>query len=670
MERRGLAQELRRWALEEMNIPHLKAPTEDMLQRLFIGQCADIWRYAVRHVRSQRTVKNIEGNLLWYQQLQYSQAQRTLEKEQQQRRKRLCQEIQELRSELQHLQEQIQSTEREIVGQEMSNYKSHDLRRRSLLLQVYNKKSEGGCEALRENNLRIQKRCEQLQEISRALQTEPVFPALDVSSASSTFPEPEVLREVREVCQSRIKFWTSIHEGTISGSMLSGGEDLLSMSHKQWLAMSEKLWNSRPAKHILSSLEHLALESTQEMKKLQASLGAEPAETSCSVRQATRSGHETRGNTEESKRARSLDDDSLDVLPSFSCLIQEGWAQSVHVTSELRSIQHQSEELAAHLAYQIQEVHRMLSDDSELSAARRAAFDAELRLVLLRGCRNALFHECQILHAEAAHGKQEMKFLQQQQQNVQDLRLLLERNQKQIQVLIKGNSAFKAELQRSGSEVQQFVQEQLIPRHQELAHESQRLKDFAMKDAEHFRTVSLHALRTVSVEGNLVPAQDLSVNRLSDRLSPYSGIYERIFSVIRLPLYKAPEMVLTHVAEMKRQQLFLRSLLYNRNQAVTRVQQQICESQDPDLDTLFERLSAHYAHQVDHLVPKVEQLVQQCEKAQEYQKEVQAAVIDWWDQPAQYCLSWEQRGGQTLLQWRDRWTVASAAVQRTSGTRT
>ncbi|KAG9482804.1 hypothetical protein GDO78_011441 [Eleutherodactylus coqui] len=406
------------------------------------------------------------------------------------------------------------------------------------------------------------------------------------------------------------------------------------------------------------------------MKKLQASLGAEPAETSCSVRQATRSGHETRGNTEESKRARSLDDDSLDVLPSFSCLIQEGWAQSVHVTSELRSIQHQSEELAAHLAYQIQEVHRMLSDDSELSAARRAAFDAELRLVLLRGCRNALFHECQILHAEAAHGKQEMKFLQQQQQNVQDLRLLLERNQKQIQVLIKGNSAFKAELQRSGSEVQQFVQEQLIPRHQELAHESQRLKDFAMKDAEHFRTVSLHALRTVSVEGNLVPAQDLSVNRLSDRLSPYSGIYERIFSVIRLPLYKAPEMVLTHVAEMKRQQLFLRSLLYNRNQAVTRVQQQICESQDPDLDTLFERLSAHYAHQVDHLVPKVEQLVQQCEKAQEYQKEVQAAVIDWWDQPAQYCLSWEQRGGQTLLQWRDRWTVASAAVQRTSGTRT
>ncbi|CAN2388030.1 spindle assembly, partial [Pristimantis euphronides] len=675
MDRRSLAPELRRWVLEEMGVPPQRAPPEDLLQRLFIGQCADIWKYVTRHVHSQRTVKNIKGNLLWYPLRDLRQpraAQRCVEEEDQLHRKQLCQEILDLRSELEHLQKQIQNAEREVISQELNSHKSQDLRRRSLLLQAYNEKRDLECYALQKTNLRIQHRRDQLQEVVRALQREPVFPALDASSALNTFPEPEILRDVREVCQMRFKFLCSLHDDTVSRSLLSGGEDLRTLAHQQWMNLTEKVWSSHPPNHIVSALEHLTLEATRDMRRLQSSLTSDAPGTFNTVSQTTCDLQDTQENLETSRHVGLLGevaDISMGVLPSFNCLIQEGWAQSVNVTSHLRNIQCQSQELSARLAEKIQEVHRTLSDGGELSVVSRAAFDAELRLVLLHGCRDVLVQECRMLQAEAVGKKQEMKLLQQQQQSIQDSSRLLDKNQEQIQVLINGNAASKTQMQRSSAEVQKYVQEKLIPRHQELVQDSQRLRDSVMKDVKHFSTINLPALQNVHVEGNLVPVQELSINRLSNPHYPYYAIYEGIYNSIGLSLYKAPETILPHVAELKKQRLFLTSQLYSYNQATAKIQRQLCDSQSPDIETLLQHLSAHYTQQIDELVPKLQRLIQQCEKSQEYGKEVQATVIDWWDQSAQFCLPWEQRGGQTLRQWRDRWTVAATALQRALGSK-
>ncbi|XP_075047744.1 LOW QUALITY PROTEIN: HAUS augmin-like complex subunit 5 [Mixophyes fleayi] len=674
MDRRNLAQELRRWVLEEMGLPQQKAPSEEMLQRLFIGQCADIWKYVIRHVCSQRTVRNIEGNLMWYQQLQHSVAQRSVEEEEQQHKKQLYQEILELRSELQHLQEQIHSAETEIVSQELNNKMSQDFRRRSLLLRAFNKKREEECDVLRESNIRIQYRCEQLQNVGKASQRELMFPTLDAGSAMNTFPEPEILRDVREVCQMRMKFLRSLHEDSISGSLVTGGEDLRSLAHQQWMSLAEKLWSSHPPTHVVSSLEYLALETTRDMRQLQASLAVDPAETSCSISETTCDTQGTGDGLETSKRARSLCEsaqpDPLGVLPSFSSLIQEGWAESVKVFSELRLAQRQAEELSEQLADRIQEIHKTLSDGSETSLLSRAAFDAELRLVLLHGCQDALLQECRTLQTEAADRRQEVRALQQQQQNIQESCALLDKRQKQVQVLIKGNSSSKSQIWRSYVEVQKYVQDKLLPRPQEVTQESQRLQDSVMKDVKHFSTISLPALQKVSPDGVIqVPAQDLSINRLSNPHCPYYKIYKGIYTSVGLSLYKAPETILNHVADVKKQLRFLRAQLCSRNQAVAKIQRQIRESQNPDTDTLLHLLSAHYTQQMDRLLPKLQSLIQQCEKSQEYGKEVQASVTDWWEQPAQLCLASEQRGGLTLRQWQDRWTVAVTALQRAAGGR-
>ncbi|KAM4702996.1 HAUS augmin-like complex subunit 5 [Rhinophrynus dorsalis] len=669
MERKSLAQELRRWAVEEMGLPSQKAPSEEMLQRLFIGQCADIWKFIIRHVYSQRNVRKIEGNLLWYQQIQHSEAQRSAEEEEQQRRKQLCREILELRSELQHLQEQIQNAEREVVSQELNNERAQDYCRRSLLLRAFHKKREEECEALNKSNTKIQYRCEQLQELRRASQSEVMFAAVDPGVSTSTFLDPEVMHDVREVCQMRYKFLRSLHDDAVSGSVMAGKEDLRSLSHQQWMSMAEKVWSTHPPSNIMSSLECLAVNTTQELKRFQSSVAVDPCKRGCDVSETSCEIQELKDHYGTPRHTRShcesKKEDPEGTLPSFRSLIQEGWANTVKVSSQLRLVQGQAQELSERLADIIQDTHKKLSDENEVSLLTRAVFDAELRCVLLRGCRDSLLHECRTLQDQAADRKQEVKLLQQQQQNIHDACLLLDKKQKQIQVLIKGNSTSKSQIRRSSMEAQKYVQEKLLPRPQDIIQESRRLQDSIQKEVKHFSAISLPALLRVSSDGvNLIPARELSINRMSNL-----GIFKGIYESIDLPLYRAPESVLMHVADMKKRLFFLRSQLSSRSESINKVQRRLRKNQNPDTETLLQLLSTHYAHQTDHLVPKLQHLIEQCEKSQEYGKVVQATVADWWEQPAQLCLPWEQRGGLTLRQWRERWTVAVTALQRVTGGR-
>uniref|UniRef100_A0A480SQQ7 HAUS augmin-like complex subunit 5 n=1 Tax=Sus scrofa TaxID=9823 RepID=A0A480SQQ7_PIG len=75
------ARELGRWAAEEMEAPVAARAPEPTLRRLCLGQGADIWAYVLRHVHSQRSVKKIRGNLLWYGLQDSPEARRKLELE-------------------------------------------------------------------------------------------------------------------------------------------------------------------------------------------------------------------------------------------------------------------------------------------------------------------------------------------------------------------------------------------------------------------------------------------------------------------------------------------------------------------------------------------------------------------------------------------------------------
>ncbi|XP_053546149.1 HAUS augmin-like complex subunit 5 [Bombina bombina] len=667
MERRTLAQELRRWAVEEMGLPAQKAPSEDTLQRLFIGQYADIWKFIIRHVYSQRTVRKIEGNLLWYQQLQRSEAQRSAEEEEQQRRKKLCKEILELRTELQHLQEQIQCCEQEISSQEMNTERVQDLCRRSLLLQAFNKKREEEYTALSDSNLKIHYRCEQMQDIRRASQKEVILAAVDSGSDGGTALESEVMRNVRAVCQMRFQFLKSLHDDSVSGSARACAADVRSLSHQQWVSLAERVWSTHPPNHIVTALEHLALEAHQQLRKHQSAFDEDSSDSS-------KEDSELYTELQESKerlKTRSLREDARQslagALPSFNSLMQEGWAETVQICTQMRLIQNHTQKLSDRLAELTQEARKSLSDGIALSALSRTAFDVELQSVALGGLRDALLQECRTLQDEAVAMRVEVKLLDQLKCNIQHSYLIMVNKQNLIQILITGNSAHKSQLRRSTTEVQNYIQEKLLPQPQEVMLESQRLQDSVQKEVKHFTAISLSQLLRICVDGgNCSPIQDLSINRFSNTHCPYYGVFKGIYESIGLSLYKAPEITLSHVADMKKQMFFLRSQLSSHSQAISRLHLRLREHQNPDTTTLLQQLSTHYAQQIDHLVPKLQHLIQQCKKSQEYGKEVQATVSDWWEQPAQMCLPWETREGLTFRQWRDRWTVAMTTLQTAS----
>ncbi|CAN8178126.1 unnamed protein product [Coccothraustes coccothraustes] len=65
-----MAEALGRWLREEMELPPSAAPSPAALRRLCSGPTAPVWDYVTRHVRNQRNVRKIRGNLRWYGHLQ------------------------------------------------------------------------------------------------------------------------------------------------------------------------------------------------------------------------------------------------------------------------------------------------------------------------------------------------------------------------------------------------------------------------------------------------------------------------------------------------------------------------------------------------------------------------------------------------------------------------
>ncbi|TRZ06599.1 hypothetical protein HGM15179_020508 [Zosterops borbonicus] len=69
-----MAEALGRWARDEMEMPPSALPSPAALRRLCSGPTAPIWDFVTRHVRSQRNVKKIRGNLRWYGHLRQMEA--------------------------------------------------------------------------------------------------------------------------------------------------------------------------------------------------------------------------------------------------------------------------------------------------------------------------------------------------------------------------------------------------------------------------------------------------------------------------------------------------------------------------------------------------------------------------------------------------------------------
>ncbi|XP_044278188.1 HAUS augmin-like complex subunit 5 [Varanus komodoensis] len=651
----SLAQQLRRWAAEEMKLPPDKIPSESAARRMCSGQCAEIWKYVIRHVHHQRNVKKIRGNLLWYRQMEEAEGKLTGSESQKERRKQLVSDIARLQGELKQIDLQIESAERELVADEViletTQEEIWDAKRRTLLLKAYAAQVAAERQQLHARAAHFQGRLEQLEELERKAKTSVVFGG---KAPEPGFPslEPKVLRDVQEACQLRFHFLKTLFERSVSGSFPSGmSEDQLDTSHQQWLGFVEKVVGSHPPAHILSALEDLALQSTQHLQELTESLDI-PRDV------------EALKFCYDKAHLEDVSDLAGD-LPSVGGLIQEGWSKCEMLCVQQISLHAQERSLSAQLDALVQKMHRLLSDGSERSILARAVFDLELRVVRLRGYRDGLLQGCHQLKEVVTTRHAELQGLQAKRQRILDFRHLVKEKQENIRVLIKGTSFIKSQLRKDQAEIQDFIKKKLLPQAQQLELETQQLRDHVDRTVQQFGAVALPCLLRRELSGpRCVPAHELSIHRLSRTAPAEYRAFLNVCNGAAFPLYKAPEELLPHMAELKKMLPFLRARLASKQRALGNLQHQLEKAPEPDVPALVCRVQAHDREQARELLPRIQQVTEQCRWRMEHWQEVQAVIDAWWEQPGQFVLPGERRLGFTLQQWLERWTLATRALQQ------
>ncbi|XP_048355936.1 HAUS augmin-like complex subunit 5 [Sphaerodactylus townsendi] len=658
MERSGplLAQELRRWAAEEMKLPPGKVPSESAARRMCSGQCAEIWNYVIRHVRHQRTVKKIRGNLLWYQQMDKTESKSSGSDSEKERRKQLAQGIARLRGELEQIDLQIESAQRQLaadeIAVEVAQEKIHDTKRRTLLLKAYSARVTAERQQLKTQVVQVEGRLEQLQEMERKAKRPVVFGGRRALEAGFPSLEPKVLRDVQEACNLRFLFLKTLFEQSVSGNIPSGmSEEQLSMSYQSWLGNVERVTGSHPPAHILSALEHLALQNTLQLQELTDGIDIPRDVEALKFRYAS----------------VHLEDvsDAVEDLPSVHGLIQEGWSECEMLCVQQFLLQAKEKQFKAQLEAVVQEMHRLLSDGSEVSILARAVFELELRAVKLRGYRDGLLNGCRALEETVRTRCEELQALQAKRHRILQFRHLVDEKQQHIRTLIKGTSYIKSQLRKDQAEIQDFIEKKLLPQQQQVELEAQRLHNRVDREVQLFWGVSLPCLLRRDLAGlQRIPAHELSIHRLSRTAPAEYRAFINVCNGAAFPLYKGPEQFLSHVAELKKTLHCLRTQLGSKQRTMGSVQRQLENTQEPSVQALLQELQAHDQEQARKLLPRVLRMTDQCKSCIENWPEMQAMVDAWWEQPGQFVLPGEQRFGCTLQQWLERWTLAAKMVQQ------
>ncbi|CAH7364598.1 Haus5 [Phodopus roborovskii] len=517
--------ELSRWAAEEMEVPQAALPGEATLRRLCLGQGADIWAYIVQHVHSQRSIKTIRGNLLWYGHQDNSKVRRKLELEA---------TVARLRAESQGLDQSLELMDQETEAQDVTM--AHTLQslketqHRTCLLQAKARAVQRQQHGLQDPMQRLQNQLRRLQDMQRKAKVDVAFGPL-VSAAAAV--EPEVLRDVQTACSLRTQFLQNLlMPQARGGSILSPrDDDHFGNSYHQWLSSVETLLTNHPAGHILAALKYLAAEREAEIRSLCSGDGLEEV---ISRPQAPHPWN------------------SSQALPPTVHLIQEGWRAVGALLTQRSTLLDERRVLTERLLSLVEEVERHAPESSErkvlLLGLRCSGHRAELK---------SLHAQSQELENAVGHRQLLLRELQAKQQRILRWRQLVEETQEQIRLLIKDNSVRKTCLSRGPEEVLALVQRKVVPTLEAVTPQSQELLHCLKKEAQCLPHIQPGPLLWSHAKGPKPPSRILpSIQQLHPTTPRSSGLIS-LSRTLGLPVGKAPELLLPKAASLRQDLLFL-----------------------------------------------------------------------------------------------------------------
>ncbi|XP_007165200.1 HAUS augmin-like complex subunit 5 isoform X6 [Balaenoptera acutorostrata] len=630
MELSQQARELGCWAAEEMEAPVAARAPESTLRRLCLGQGADIWAYVLRHVHSQRNVKKIRGNLLWYGHQDSPEARRKL---------KLEAAVAHLRAEILELDQSLELLERETEAQDMAMEQGlqsmQDTQRRALLLRAQAGAMRRQQRGLQGPMQQLQNQLKHLQDIERKAKVDINFGPLTSAALSL---EPVVLGDVRTACSLRTQFLQKLlMPRAKGGSIPTPRDDLFGTSYQQWLSSVETLLTNHPPGHVLAALEHLAAEREAEIQSL------------CSVDELQ--------DTEIASSQAPDQPNSSQALPSMVHLIQEGWQSVAALVTQRGPLLEDHQILTRHLQGLMEDMERCTVGSSE-------------RQALVLGIRSsALWAELKALRAmsqelEEASGQRQLLLqeLQAKQQRILHWRQLVEETQEQVRLLIKGNSASKTSLCRSPGEVLALVQQKVVPTSEMVAPQSQELLRCLEEEAQHLPHLLLGTLLRHSPEGlQPLPTVLPSIHQLHPA-SPRGSSLIVLSHTLGLPAGKAPELLLPKAASLRQDLLFLQDQRSLRCWYLLHMKTSLPPG--PSTQELLQIRASQEKEQKENLGRALKRLESLLKRALKRIPELQGVVGDWWEQPGQAALSGELCQGLSLPQWQLRWIQAQGALQQ------
>uniref|UniRef100_A0A5F8HAD6 HAUS augmin like complex subunit 5 n=1 Tax=Monodelphis domestica TaxID=13616 RepID=A0A5F8HAD6_MONDO len=590
--------------------------------RMCIGPMADIWTFLTQRIHSQRTVKKIRGNLLWYSHQESPEAVR---------RRELETALGRVQAEIKEIDLSLELTEREAVAQDMAQElmlkQIRDAQGKALLLRARAAAARRQHRGLRDQTQRLRGQLSHLQEIERKAKADVAF------GPPTPMPlglEPDVLQEVTRVCTLCSHFLQALLSSHSDPRTLTTQEDLFATTHRQWFSETEALMTSYPPAHILGALEHLASRQTAELQML------------------------TDQWDEEAHRLQLEGVSESPGLPSLTHLIQEGWQAVGALTSKRGPLLQQGQALAKRFQCLMKEVEQRVAGPQEVCQA----LSLGLQVAALQATRNSLRAQGQSLKEGTERRQQELWELQAKRQRILSWRQQVEETQERIRVLIKGNSVSKSHLQKSPGEIQTLVQRKVVPATGAVGLQAQNLLEKLDDESQWLLALELNPLLRRHPGGpQPLPAILPSVHALHPAC-PGSQNLIHLSQDLGLPSSKAPEFLLHQAASLRQEWLFLQDQLSHRRGILMRLQGDL--PLGPSTQELLQIQKSEEKKQREHLGPILHRLEKLMDQGLNRIPQILQAVGDWWDQPGQNALPEElqDQEGLSLQQWKLRWARA------------
>ncbi|XP_051759369.1 HAUS augmin-like complex subunit 5 isoform X2 [Ctenopharyngodon idella] len=637
----SLSQELKRWAIEELELPAVRLPDDGYMKTLCVGPGASIWKYITQHVYKERNVRVMRGNVQWYKVLQDKEFKQLKNQNKDTRRLELQKEIDALQTELDQLDTKISRVEDQLAAEEQNvnrNWEDFmESRQRQILLESFRHRCSEERNVLLADTHMIGTQRHALEELSKKAEVKLVFGPSD-NSDSEAGADPLVLKDVRELCSERVFFFQCLLESELKANPSTEfTHDQRNSVIQHWMSAVENLLRSHPPNQVLSALQALTSRQQVALEEKIAALNVEREVSALGFRY-------------ERDHLIDVSSEQEEELTPVRSLLQSAWQEVEQSYFELSQTRKRRGQLETELAA----LMRKAETANEKDPVSRCVFELEMEGVKQVAVRDSIREQCAQLQLQAREGQDSIRTLQTQWQSVMDFRQLVGRRQEQIRSLIKGNSSVKAELTRVHAKVGQFVQEKLNPQFGSVIEASSGLRNSVSQGAKHFSCVSLAALDyRVMKGGQKLPAAQLSIHRIQ------SPVFHKFCESLSFPMFMAPEELWSQAATQRLELRNLCRLLQLFSESTADLQKLTAQLPSPDQQTLLQHVKTVDGEILQTLLPRARELTQRCSKGLLYAEQVKTAITHWWEQPGQFALPEMQREGLTFQQWLQRWKLAT-----------